>query len=234
VDARPEPVTFDDLALIDQAVTGDLRAFDTLMRRHNQRLYRVVRSILRDEAEAEDAVQEAWWKAFNHLQDFRAQAKPTTWLIRIAINEALMRRRRNKTRQDLIQPMSYEPSEQDVSSMNDTVAATSTAQPDHQAWRAELRSLLERHIDALPEHYRTVFMLRGVEELSSAEVAAALDLPEATVRVRFMRARHLLKAALQKDVAYSTAEAFSFAGERCDRIVARVHARLEAAGLLKK
>lgn len=225
-----DPSASDDLALIGRAANGDLAAFEALMRRHNQQLYRAARSILRDEAEAEDAVQEAWWKAYGHLRDFRSEARPATWLTRIAINEALMRRRRNRSREALIQSAYQAPHEQDTMPMHDPdTAAPASAGPDQMAWRAELRRRLERRIDELPDLYRTVFVLRAVDDMPAAEVAAVLDLPEATVRVRFMRARRLLQAAMQQDFDPRAAGAFSFAGQRCDRIVAGVLARVRAA-----
>ncbi|CAM3864044.1 RNA polymerase sigma factor [Castellaniella denitrificans] len=225
-----DPSASDDLALIGRAANGDLAAFEALMRRHNQQIYRAARSILRDEAEAEDAVQEAWWKAYVHLRDFRSEARPATWLTRIAINEALMRRRRNRSREALIQSAYQAPHEQDTMPMHDPdTAAPASAGPDQMAWRAELRRRLERRIDELPDLYRTVFVLRAVDDMPAAEVAAVLDLPEATVRVRFMRARRLLQAAMQQDFDPRAAGAFSFAGQRCDRIVAGVLARVRTA-----
>lgn len=222
----------DDLTLINRAASGDVAAFDVLMRRYNQRIYRVTRSILHDEAQAEEAAQDAWWKAYTHLKDFRGQAKPTTWLTRIAVNEALMRLRRNKSRDARIQSMYMNQYAPDALSMDESTAATpQSLQPDHQAWNTELRGLIEEHIDALPDIYRSVFMLRGVEEMPANEVATVLDLPEATVRVRFMRARRLLQQALTRELGQRATEAFSFAGERCDRIVAGVHARMRAAGI---
>ncbi|MBV2181776.1 MAG: RNA polymerase sigma factor [Castellaniella sp.] len=223
----------DDLSLIAYCRAGHLAAFDILMRRHNQQLYRAARSILHDEAEAEDAVQDAWWKAFQHLGDFRADAQPATWLTRITVNEALMRRRRNKSREAHIQSAYQASNEQDsMLPPGSNVPAPDTARPDQSAWRAELRQRIEQHIDALPDIYRTVFMLRGVEEMPAAEVAQVLGMPEATVRVRFMRARHLLQTAMRQEFDPKAAGAFSFAGERCDRIVAGVHVRMRAAGLL--
>ena len=226
-----DPAAADDLALIGRAADGDLAAFETLMRRHNQQLYRAARSILRDEAEAEDVVQEAWWKAYGHLRDFRAEARPATWLTRIAVNEALMRRRRNRSREALIQSAYQAPHEQDTMPTHDPDTAAPAADgPDQAAWRAELRHRLERRIDALPDLYRTVFMLRAVDDMPAAEVAAVLGLPEATVRVRFMRARRLLQEAMRPDFDPRAAGAFSFAGHRCDRIVAGVLARVRAGG----
>jgi RNA polymerase sigma-70 factor, ECF subfamily len=231
-----DPTAFcvlDDPTLIKRSADGEIGAFDALMRRYNQRLYRTARSILHDEAEAEDAVQDAWWKAYSHLRDFRLEAAPATWLTRIVVNEALMRRRRNKTREAIIQSMDVDLQEQDTMLMTDDSCDTSRgSEPDRQAWSAELRGLIEQHIDALPDKYRAVFMLRGVEDLSSAEVAATLDIPEATVRVRYMRARRLLQDALRGELDVHARDAFSFAGERCDRIVDGVHARLRAAGVL--
>ncbi|MBN9401258.1 MAG: sigma-70 family RNA polymerase sigma factor, partial [Burkholderiales bacterium] len=172
-----DPSASDDLALIGRAANGDLAAFEALMRRHNQQIYRAARSILRDEAEAEDAVQEAWWKAYVHLRDFRSEARPATWLTRIAINEALMRRRRNRSREALIQSAYQAPHEQDTMPMHDPdTAAPASAGPDQMAWRAELRRRLERRIDELPDLYRTVFVLRAVDDMPAAEVAAVLDL----------------------------------------------------------
>ena len=223
----PCPADTDDFKLIADAAAGRLMAFETLMRRHNQRLYRTARSVLHDEAEAEDAVQEAWWKAYNHLRDFRADAHPATWLTRIALNEALMRRRRTRSRETLIQPAYQAPHEQDTMPPQEPdTAAPASSQPEQMAWRAELRRRLEQRIDALPALYRPVFMLRAVEGLSAPEVAAILALPEPTVRVRFMRARRLLQTAMQHDFDPHEAGAFSFAGHRCDRIVAGVLARI--------
>lgn len=227
-----EPVSVDDQALMQQAAGGDMRAFDALMRRHNQRLYRAARGILRNEADAEEAVQEAWLKAYAHLHEFQGKAAPLTWLTRIAINEALMRQRRNKSRDAIIQPIaSDEQADHLIATQGDFMHLLNPAQPDQLASRTELRRLIEARIDALPDHYREVFMLRGVEGLSFAEVAATLDLPQATVRVRYMRARRQLQKALAQDIDRSAGDAFSFAGERCDRIVAGVHERLRAAGV---
>jgi RNA polymerase sigma-70 factor (ECF subfamily) len=230
IQLQHDPAAADDLDLMGRAANGDLPAFEALMRRHNQKLYRAARSILHDEAEAEDAVQEAWWKAYGHLRDFRADARPATWLTRIAINEALMRRRRNRSREALIQSAYQAPHEQDTMPPRDPdTTAPDSARPDQQAWHAEVRHRLEQHIDALPDLYRTVFMLRAVDGMPAADVAAALDIPEATVRVRFMRARRQLQAALQQDFDPREAGAFSFAGHRCDRIVAGVLARIRVS-----
>lgn len=231
-EATTDPTSVDDLTLMQQAAAGDMRAFDALMQRHNQRLYRAARGILRNEADAEEAVQEAWLKAYRHLHEFQGKAAPLTWLTRITINEALMCQRRNKSRDAIIQPVeSDEQMDHLIVTQGDFMNRLNPAQPDQLVSRTELRRLIEARIDELPDRYRAVFMLRGVEGLSFAEVAATLDLPQATVRVRYMRARRLLHKALQQDIDLSAGNAFSFAGERCDRIVAGVHARLRASGV---
>ncbi|MFA7606172.1 MAG: RNA polymerase sigma factor [Rhodocyclaceae bacterium] len=231
-EATTDSTSVDDLTLIQQVAAGNMRAFDALMQRHNQRLYRAVRGILHNEADAEEAVQEAWLKAYRHLRDFRGNAAPLTWLTRIAINEALMCHRRNKSLDAAIQPIeSDEQADHIIATQGDFMSLLKPDQPDQLAYRTEMRRLIERRIDELPDHYRTVFMLRGVEGLSFAEVAATLDVSQATVRVRYMRARRLLHKALQQDIDLSAGRAFSFAGERCDRIVAGVHARLRESGV---
>ena len=166
----------DDLALIERVNAGDRSAFDTLMRRHNRQLYRAVRSILRDDGEAEDAVQEAWWKAYCHLKEFRADAQPATWLTRIAVNEALMHLRRNRTRDAHLEPVPLAPPDADDKPVGDALAALpETNHPDELTWRAEVRRLIESGVDGLPPALRTIFMLRAVEGMSMAEIGAVLD-----------------------------------------------------------
>lgn len=222
--AAAEDASDPELAAL--AADGDERAFERIMRRHNRLLFRAARSILKSDAEAEDALQEAYLRAWRSLAKFRAESKLSTWLVRIVINEALGRLRR---RGALVIPL-------------DT--ATEATQPASEAWmeddpdreperiamRAEMRRLMESRIDLLPEAFRSVFMLRAVEELSVEEVAVALDLPQATVRTRFFRARGLLRESLSRDVDVAIGDAFAFAGERCDRIVATVLARLSEEG----
>jgi RNA polymerase sigma-70 factor, ECF subfamily len=185
---------------------------EALMRRHNRMMFRAARAILKDDAEAEEAVQDAYLKAFRAMGTFRGDAKLSTWLVRIAVNEALMRRRKIARGADVVE---LEP---DVRSADEG--------PERAASRAELRGLLEARIDALPESYRTVFTLRALEELTVEETAQALDIPEATVRTRFFRARGLLREALAQEIDRAMDDAFSFDGERCDRLVANVLAAL--------
>src|SRR5687767_5124408 len=200
-----------DTELIARILSGDRRAMETLMRLHNRTLFRTARAILRDDAEAEDAVQEAYLQAYRKLSTFRGESKLSTWLVRITANEALMRRRRNSR-----------PAE--AAEQHEAVSEAPGPQDD--AERAQMRRLLEAHIDALPDGYRAVFVLRAVEELSVEETAAALDIPDATVRSRFFRARGLLRESLARDIDRSIEGAFGFAGERCDRIVANVLERI--------
>jgi len=216
----------EDAAEIAGVAAGDARAFERLMRRHNGRMYRAARSILKNEAEAEDAVQEAYWKAYQNIGEFRADSRFSTWLTRIVINEALMRLRRNKRRAQFIQSdMETHP---DILGAASAAPAPADGNPAQAAWRAEVRRLIEQRLDELPDDYRTVFMLRAVEDMPAVEVAVVLGIPEATVRTRYFRARRLMRGALSRDMDMCGRDAFSFAGHRCDRIVAAVLARLAA------
>lgn len=207
-----------DAELVQRTLAGDMRALEALMRRHNRLLYRTARAILRDDAEAEDVVQEAYVRAYAALASFRGESKLSTWLVRIAANEALMRRRKAGRTADIV-PLgaAVQPKEEPMSEESG---------PEENAGRGEVRRLLESRIDALPDDYRAVFVLRAVEELSVEETAAALGIPEATVRTRHFRARGLLRESLARDIDTSLEDAFSFAGARCDRIVERVLQRV--------
>lgn len=196
-----------DPELVERIRAGDMRAMAVLMRRHNRMLYRTARAILRDDAEAEDAVQEAYLHAYRSLASFRGESKLSTWLVRIAANEALMRRRRNIR-------------------MAEVVPLDPAIQAEEDQGDSMLRRILEKRIDALPDDYRAVFVLRALEELTVEETAAALGIPEATVRTRYFRARGLLREALARDVDRTLEEAFAFDGERCDRMVAAVLERI--------
>jgi RNA polymerase sigma-70 factor (ECF subfamily) len=183
------------------------------MRRHNRTLYRTARAILRDDAEAEDAVQEAYLRAYRALDSFRGESKFSTWLVRIAANEALMRRRRNVRAAEVVP-------------LDGTIEIEGTIESGEEQGDHMLRRLLEKRIDALPDGYRSVFVLRALEELTVEETSAALGIPEPTVRTRYFRARGLLRESLARDVDRTLEDAFAFAGERCDRIVARVMERI--------
>jgi RNA polymerase sigma-70 factor (ECF subfamily) len=214
--------TVTDVELAGRAAAGDEAAFVVIMRRHNRLLFRTARSILKIDADAEDALQEAYLCAWRALASFRADARLSTWLVRIVINEAL---RRLRLRSAAVIPIDATAVEPDAPDPDDTMADDPQQGPESAALRAEWRRLIEARIDALPDAFRSVFMLRAVEELSVEEAAAVLGIPEATVRTRLFRARSLLREGLSRDIDLATGDAFAFAGARCDRIVAGVLAR---------
>ena len=219
--AAASAATTDD-ELAERAANGDEAAFEAIMRRHNRLLFRTARSILKVDAEAEDALQEAYLRAWRSLSTFRADSKLSTWLVRIVINEALGRLRRRSANVFPLDSATNAADSQTEPSMEDDP----DQRPECIAMRADVRRLMEARIDTLPEAFRTVFMLRAVEELSVEEVSDALQLPEATVRTRYFRARGLLRESLSRDIDLAMSDAFSFAGARCDRIVAGVLAQL--------
>jgi RNA polymerase sigma-70 factor, ECF subfamily len=209
-----EPWT--DEQVIERVLAGDAQLFELILRRHNERIYRAVRSILRDEGEAEDAMQAAYLHAYAHLRDFEGRSAFATWLTRIALHEAMGRRRRN-----LRTAVSGE-EEADVPAL--------TRSPEEATTDVENRRLLTDAIDALPEHFRTVFVLRQVQELSVEETACCLDLPAATVKTRLHRARALLRRHLLAELEPAGREALPFEAPRCDRVVAAVLARICGPG----
>lgn len=214
-----------DVEIVRRVVAGDKGVFCELMRRNNQTLYRTARSILKDDAEAEDAVQEAYLLAYRGMGAFRGEAKLSSWLVRIVVNEAIARSRKRSRRAEIIRLDGDVESR--ITTEESAMDAIASGQPEHSAIRAETRRLLEKKIDGLPDAFRTVFVLRAIEEMSVEEVAAALNIPEATVRTRFFRARGLLREALAREIDFAFEDAFAFAGGRCDRIVAGVLARIE-------
>ena len=219
-----------EAALIARAAGGDGAAFERLMRRHIQRLYRTARSILKDDAEAEDAVQEGYLRAWRALGTYRGEARFSTWLVRIVANEALGRRRRTGAPVIPLEAAMASSDPRTVEALTDAPAQG----PEQALLRGQARALLEARIGMLPEAYRTVFMLRAVEEMSVEDVAAALEIPEATVRTRFFRARSLLREGLASALDAALDEVFAFDGARCERIVAGVLARARAEGLLAR
>jgi len=222
--------TFDpkmsDAELARRVGSGEEGALRLMMRRHNQTLFRTARAILREDAEAEDAVQEAYLKAIRGIGDFRSDSKLSTWLVRITVNEALQRLRRSRRAAEVI-PLAGDLSE--GGEAQDNVMDEKAETPEEQTMRAQSRRIMESKIDALPESFRAVFVLRAIEELSVEETAAVLEIPEATVRTRFFRARSLLRESLSREMDMALDDAFHFAGERCERITERVLARLRAA-----
>jgi RNA polymerase sigma-70 factor (ECF subfamily) len=215
-----------DLALARAIAGGDHAAFEALMRRFNQLLYRTARSIVKHDFDAEDVVQNAYLLAYRDIGKFRGEAGLSTWLTRIVINEALACLRK-RTRASHVLNLADDEFDAAVEAAYETANARPEL-PDDALARSDLRRLIEQKIDELPLPRRTVFVLRALEEMSVSETAAALEIPEATVRTRFFRARMQLAAALGAENAKDLGVAFSFAGERCDRIVAGVLARLDA------
>ena len=226
---RTADPTLPDEALACRIADGDTDALQVLMRRYNRLLFRTARSILHEDRDAEDAVQDAFYLAYRAMGTFRGEARLSTWLVRIAANEAKRRLRRRKRHSEFVvlNDSPHRSGESPEPSMDDEAPASQhTEQPDDAVFRAQTRRLLETRIDALPAVYRTVFVLRAVEDMPVEEVAACLGIPAATVRSRFFRARGLLRAALMHDVGAGLEESFACAGARCDRIVAGVLARL--------
>jgi RNA polymerase sigma-70 factor (ECF subfamily) len=223
--AAPNPASFDDDALLRRIRAGDRDAFTDLMRRYNRRLYRVARSVLRDDAEAEDALQDAYLQAYRALPAFRGESALGTWLTRIVVNAALMRQRKTGRLADVIE-LGADFGADDAVLPRDRL--DEPAQPELAALRAQTRRLIETGIDKLPAAFRTVFVLRAVEELTVEETATTLDIPEATVRTRYFRARTMLREALAREIDFAIEDAFGFDGARCDRIVEAVRRRLEA------
>jgi RNA polymerase sigma-70 factor (ECF subfamily) len=212
----------DEPSLIERVVAGDHAAFALVMRAHNQRLYRLARATLRHDLEAQDALQEAYLRAYRSIATFRGDSTLSTWLSRLVLNECYARLRRTR-RRDKVIPM--------VRDGDDAYAAAATVRdrdlPEQIFGRAELRALLEQKLDALPETFRVVFVLRSVEELSVEETAQVLEIPVATVRSRHFRAKSLLRESLAEAFDDAERDVFDFGGARCNRITAAVIAQLK-------
>ncbi len=198
--------------------------FERVMREHNRMMFRLARSILRDDAEAEDAVQDAYLSAFRNLDAFRGEAALSTWLARIVINEAYARLRKRRRDATVIDFESRQPDA--ALTMIDDPRDDSAERPDKAAMRSELRALLERRIDALPEQFRIAFILREVQEMSVDDAAEILGVPAETVRSRAFRARAMLRESLARDLDEASVDAFGFDGARCDRLCAAVLSKL--------
>jgi RNA polymerase sigma-70 factor (ECF subfamily) len=216
------PSSLSDVDLAARVAERDHQAFEALMRRHNGRLFRVARAILKQDADAEDALQDAYLNAYRHIGKFRAEAELATWLTRIVVNQCLMRLRRQK-RDGVVTPFR---ADEDDALPEVEVEDDKSESPPAATLRGEIRRILERRIDELPVNYRTVFVMRDVEDMSVDETARCLSIPPATVRTRLFRARALLRESLARDVDAASRDVFAFAGARCDRIVARVLAQL--------
>lgn len=216
------PAEMSDDELVREIRQGNGACFEPLMRRYNQRLFRIARAIVRDEAEAEDVIQQAYVNAYVHLHQFADRARFSTWLTRIAIHEARGRLRKAGRMRRFDGVDGGESAMERVES--------SGQDPEERAYRRELATFIEHAISKLPGTFRGVFVLRDVEGLSTQETAECLGLNEDTVKTRLHRARAQLRRELTSQVGASAATAFQFDGKRCDRVVAAVMARLEALG----
>lgn len=207
----------DDESIVRGIAAGDRTAFEILMRRNNRRLYRLARAIVRDPDEAEDALQDAYVDAFRAIGRFRGGATVATWLSRLVINQCLGRMRRTARRENVV-PIDRAAGSAEL----DDIAADESKAPDRAAERAQLRALLERKMDELPESFRLVLVLRSIEELSVEETAQCLGLAQETVRTRHFRARGLLRESIAREIDLAERDVFEFGGDRCDRMIARV------------
>jgi RNA polymerase sigma-70 factor (ECF subfamily) len=228
---NPQVIAGDALSdedVVARVLAGDVASFEIIMRRHNQRLYRIGRAILRNDAEAEDLMQDAYVRAYEHLAQFAGRAKFSTWLSRIAVNEALARKRHFNKHEEL-EPRIKMNTSTDLSPENGNHAdrlATTTPDPEQQAASSEMQRLLEAAIEDLPEDYRTVLMMRDIQEMDTNEAAEALDISEENVKVRLHRARVLLRKKMFIRAGVHRKDAFQFHAVRCDRVVKNVFERI--------
>jgi RNA polymerase sigma-70 factor (ECF subfamily) len=207
-----------DEDVVSRVLAGETALFEIVMRRYNQRLYRLARTILRDDAEAEDVMQDAYVRAYEHLHQFAGKAAFSTWLSRIAIHEALARKRRRGRHEEL-----------DALTVNGdsmSILKSSDPSPEDGTANSQMRELLEKAIDRLPESYRTVVVMRQVEEMSVAETAASLGVTEAVVKTRLHRAHAMLRKELYSRASGRATELYQFHAVRCDRVVKAVFARI--------
>jgi RNA polymerase sigma-70 factor, ECF subfamily len=201
---------FSDEEIVKRVLDGEVSLFELIVRRHNQRLYRATRLILKDPAEAEDVMQEAYVRAFSHLDQFAGEAKFSTWLTKIAVYEALGRLRRRKQMDDIPEGLS------------------GSVNPEESTYKRELHSMIEAAIDVLPPLYRSVFLLREVEEMSGAEVADCLGITEETAKTRLHRARRMLRDELKASLGGAISAAFSYGSAHCDRMTTATMQRIAA------
>ncbi|HET7204028.1 MAG TPA: RNA polymerase sigma factor [Steroidobacteraceae bacterium] len=214
----------DDSTLVDRTLGGDRAAFASIMRRYNSRLYRLARATLRDDMEAEDALQDAYLAAYRSLGQFRRDAALSTWLSRLVLNQCFTRMRREARRHNVV-PITRAADTGELENVADPAEG-----PEVDAMRGQLRALLERKLDELPEDFRLAFVMREVEDMSVGDVAQCLGIAEATVRSRAFRARALLRVSLARDLEVVERDVYEFGGARCDRTVAAVLARLADSG----
>jgi RNA polymerase sigma-70 factor, ECF subfamily len=209
-----------DEQIVERVVAGETALFEILIRRYNQRLYRVARSVLKDDDEAEDVMQEAYFRAYQHLGQFEGRASFSTWLLRITFHEALARRKRRRRLDELD---AIEQSKGDST----MILKSANPGPEEDVAQAELRSLLENAIEGLPEAFRTVVVLREIEEMNVADTAAILGLSESLVKTRLHRAHALLRKDLHARARGRLTALYGFHAVRCDRVVKLVFERIE-------
>jgi len=209
-----------DEEVVARVLAGETAMFEIVMRRHNQRLYRVARAILHNGGEAEDVMQDTYVRAYEHLNQFAGKAKFSTWLTRIAVHEALARQQRGARYREL------EPTSEKGDPM-DTIASLAP-DPEREAANSEILTLLEEAIEDLPDTYRTIFMLREVEDLSTTDVAEILAITEENVKIRLHRARVLLRKNLYSRTGMKNNDAFTFHALRCDRVVKHVFEQIRS------
>lgn len=214
--------TIDDEEVVRRVLAGEIALFEILMRRYNQRLYRVTRGIIRDAVEAEDIMQNAYINAYTHLNQFAGLAKFSTWLTKIAVNEALTHIRRRKRFVNIESAYNVE-----EETMN--ILSSKTSNPEEQVLAKELNVVLEAAVDNLPEDFRSVFLLRKIEGMSIAETAECLEITEQNVKTRLHRAQILLREEISSSISLVAQEAFQFGGKRCNRVVANVLKIITAA-----
>lgn len=219
LDQLPRHADAGDEELVDRVRAGQSDLFAVLIRRYNRRIYRIARSITGDEAEAEDVAQQAFLSAYQHLNQFAGRAQFSAWLTRIAVNEAVAR---SKVKRRYVALPGADSELRAHGSVD-------TPSPEGDAIRTEARAILEDAMDQLAEHHRTVFILRDVEEMTTAQTAAALDISAEAVRTRLHRARAALRGLLLDQFGLAASDVFPFAGKRCDRIVSRVFEALNSA-----
>lgn len=214
----------DDLSIAHRIARGERSAFELVMRRYNRRLYRLARAVLRDDADAKDALQDAYLCAYRSMGQFRGEAALSTWLSRLVLNECSARSRRSLRRESIVSIVSTDPGMEAFMKVAD-----SGESPDRHAERLQIRRVLESRISELPETLRLVFVLRSVEELSVEETAETLSISAEAVRTRHLRAKSLLREALAKEIDLAQGDVFEFGGECCDRTVAAVLAHIGPA-----
>ncbi|MGA9770129.1 MAG: RNA polymerase sigma factor [Blastocatellia bacterium] len=209
-----------DEEVVERVAAGETALFEVIMRRYNQRIYRVTRSILGNDSEAEEVTQEAYVRSYMHLSQFDGRAKFSTWLTKIAVHEALARRNR---RERFVEIDATSGTMEGGMSLESKLTS-----PEQDMMTHTLRGILESAIDRLPQTYRSVFMLREVEQMDTTETAECLDISEGAVKIRLHRARALLRKEIYTQTGAATVSAFQFDGARCDRIVAGVFEKIRS------